>query len=414
MSSDVLPPNRRLLRDFVLLGAGFFVVAAILYAGLVSFAPFPRDGSGLVVGRDFLNLWMYGRATASAHPWAWYNLSAYQHALATLVGPGYPGQNWSYPPNIMLLAAPFGRMAYLPALALWTGAGLFVFLVAARWQAWSSRVLLATLASPAAFFCLISGQSAFFIAAILSAIFCLLGRKPVLAGLLIATLTFKPQIGLLFPLALAASGRWRAFAAAVLGTIAIAAATTMLFGAESWIAFVREGIPTQNLVLVDRAGIAGPFYSSIFMNLHSAGLSYGFAMTVQVIFAFLAAAILFWVFRWHRDANPYFLLALFTACTATALPYLLIYDTLPMALGALLLLESGLLDAAGRLLVRFVYWLPLLQIGLGKLHLPGSALVAPVFMAVLLCTVLRRSGQAGLGEIPGFSIGFRHPSTSEG
>lgn len=396
MSSAVLTANRRLLRDFVLMGGVFFLVAIIVYAWLLpSASPFPRDGSGLVVGRDFLNFWMYGRAAASAQPWTWYDLGAYHQAIAALLGPGYPGQNWSYPPSIMLLAAPFGRMGYLPALALWTAFGLSTFLAAAWRQGWNGRVLLAALASPAAFFCLITGQSAFLTAAILSAIFYLLDRRPFLAGLLIATLTLKPHVGLLFPLALAASGRWRVFGAATLGTIAIALTTAALFGTQSWIAFLREGIPTQNLVLVDEAGLAGPFYPTIFMNLHSTGLSYGAAMAVQIVFALFAVAALCWIFRRHRNADPCLLLLLFVACTATALPYLLIYDTLPMTLGALLLLNRGLLDTAGRVTIRFVYWLPLLQIGFSKLHLPGPALIAPVLVVVLLWMLLRRRDEVG-------------------
>jgi hypothetical protein len=396
MSRAVLAANRSLLRDFVFMGGAFFLVAVVLYAWLLPPAtPFPRDGSGLVIGRDFLNFWMYGRAATAAQPWAWYDLDAYHRALDALLGPGYAGQNWSYPPSIMLLAAPFGGMGYLPALALWTAFGLLAFLAAACRQGWNSRVLLAALASPAAFFCLITGQSAFLTAAILSAVFYLLDRRPFLAGLLIATLTLKPHIGLLFPLALAASGRWRVFGAAALGTIAIALTSAALFGTESWIAFIREGIPTQNLVLVDAAGLAGPFYPTIFMNLHSAGLSYGAAMTVQIGFALFAVAALCWIFRRHRDADPYLLFLLFAACTATALPYLLIYDTLPMTLGALLLLGRGLLDTAGRVAIRFVYWLPLLQIGFGKLHLPGPALIAPVLVVVLLWTLLRRQDEVG-------------------
>lgn len=402
MSSAVLTPDRQLSRDFVRMGVGFSLVAFILYVWLLPPAtPFPRDGSSMVIGRDFLNFWMYGRAAQLPQPWAWYDLDAYHRAITALLGPGYPGQNWSYPPSIMLLAAPFGRMGYLPALALWTALGLLTFLAAARWQAWDRRVLLAALASPAAFFCLITGQSAFLIAAILSAIFYLLDRRPILAGLLIATLTLKPQIGLLFPLVLAVSGRWRVFVAATAGTIAIALTTAALFGIESWIAFLREGIPTQNLVLVDEAGLAGPFFPTIFMNLHSAGLSYGIAMAIQIAFALFAVAALVWMFRRHRDADPYLLFLFFTACTATATPYLLIYDTLPMTLAALLLLDRGKLDAAGRVAVRFVYWLPLLQVGLGKLHLPGPALIAPALVVVLLRMLLRRPQRDGVTEFAG-------------
>ena len=43
----------------------------------------------------------------------------------------------------------------------------------------------------------------------------LIDRRPWLAGVLIGCLAYKPQFGLLIPLVLVASGRWRVFAAAV-------------------------------------------------------------------------------------------------------------------------------------------------------------------------------------------------------
>ncbi len=41
-----------------------------------------------------------------------------------------------------------------------------------------------------------------------------LDKRPVLAGILFGLLAYKPQFGLLIPFVLAASGRWRTFAAA--------------------------------------------------------------------------------------------------------------------------------------------------------------------------------------------------------
>jgi hypothetical protein len=80
-----------------------------------------------------------------------------------------------------------------------------------RRYAGDRRLLTAILLSPAAVFCLISGQSSFVTAAMLLTIFACLDRKPVLAGVLLGLLTLKPHLGLLFPVMLAVSGRWRVF-----------------------------------------------------------------------------------------------------------------------------------------------------------------------------------------------------------
>src|ERR1051325_10049410 len=90
-------PDRDLAKAFAILG-GFFLTATVgVYLWkLDGHPPFPRDGSTLVVGRDFLNLWMYGRAAALPDPGRWYDAALYRDALSALLGPDYPGQNWSY------------------------------------------------------------------------------------------------------------------------------------------------------------------------------------------------------------------------------------------------------------------------------------------------------------------------------
>jgi hypothetical protein len=51
--------NRDAVQAFVVLGALAFAGTALAYLVTISWvAPIPRDSTGLVVGRDFLNFWM--------------------------------------------------------------------------------------------------------------------------------------------------------------------------------------------------------------------------------------------------------------------------------------------------------------------------------------------------------------------
>jgi hypothetical protein len=127
------------------------------------------------------------------------------------------------------------------------------------------------------------------------------------------------------------------------------------------------------------------------MNLRGLNASYALAMAVQLCFSAAAVAAIAWAYRCRRDADPRLLMALFFACSVSAMPYLLSYDTLPMAFAALLLLGAGKLDGTGRRLAQLVYWLPLLQIGLGTWHIPGPALIAPAF--ALYAAMRLRSGR---------------------
>src|SRR5437660_2785436 len=128
-SVDAQRENSKAIRALLILGAFFVLVAAGGYLYTMAWSmPFPRDGTSLVVGRDFLNFWMYGRAAPTADPSRYYDVAEYHRALEALLGADYPGQNWSYPPSIFFIAGPFGQLGYLPALLIWTllgGALLF-------------------------------------------------------------------------------------------------------------------------------------------------------------------------------------------------------------------------------------------------------------------------------------------------
>jgi hypothetical protein len=378
--ADMQRENHETTRALAILAAFFMVVAAggYLYT-MVWSGDFPRDGTSLVVGRDFLNFWMYGRAAPTPDPSRFYDLTEYHRALEALLGANYPGQNWSYPPSIFFIAAPFGLLGYLQALLVWMLASGGLFFVIARRHVADNRLLVALLLSPAAVLCVISGQSSLVTAAMLVKIFAWLDRRPIAAGILIGLLTLKPQLGILFPVMLIASGRWRVFTSATVTTLVLVAATAFVFGPQVWIDFIAKGLPANNLVLADPERIATPYYPTVFMNLRGIDLPYSVAMAVQLCFSAFAIAAVYWTFRFRRDADPLWLMASFFACSVCAVPYLSSYDTLALTFAALLLLGTGTLDANGRRLVQLVYWLPIIQIGLGNWHIPGPALIAPAF-----------------------------------
>jgi hypothetical protein len=382
---DRAKANRDVLTACAALGAFFLALALGVYLYQLDLSgPLPRDGTTLVVGRDFLNFWMYGRAAALPDPSQWYDPQTYARALASIVGPDYPGQNWSYPPSLMLLMAPFGALGYLPALLIWTVLGLAVF-TAVIWRvAGTRRAMIAVLCSPAAVFALISGQISFLATALMFGAFALIDRRPIAAGVLIGCLTLKPHLGILFPVMLIVSRRWRVFVAASVTTIAIAALSIALFGVTPWIDYIGVGLPVQNMVLADAGGIATPFYPTLFMNLRGIDVPYAAAMSLQAAAALASVAALIWAFRNRSDADPRLLTALFFACTATALPYMLAHDTLGLCVVTMALLAHGALDARGRIIARLVFWLPIIQVGLGTLHIPGPALIPPLFAAYLV------------------------------
>jgi len=391
-----LPPRVYGAPRYLEISAAIFclIVATLYVTSLTWGGSLPRDYMSFIVGRDFLNFWMYGRAALESDPGRFYNVDLYNAALRTLAGGNYPGQTWSYPPSIMLVAWPFGLVGYLPALAVWTIGSAAFFLWAAS-RALPDRMLLAILViSPAAILCLISGQFSFLIAGMMIIIFRWLDRRPMLAGFLIGLLIIKPQLGLFFPVILIASGRWRVFAAAALTAIAVTVITAAIFGPQIWFDYVRIGLPNQNLVLIEPFRLGAPLMPTIFMNARWLGANYTTAMALQACFTAVAVVALFWAYRGRKDADPWLLAALFFACSVFGSPYLMSYDLLALTFAAILLRATGRLDAQGQRLAVLVYWLPLIAFVLGQFYLPGASLIAPAFALYLMMRLKNPPGIA--------------------
>lgn len=391
LSAVANPRDREFLRDLLLLGGILFALTAAAYLATSTWTlPFPRDKTGLVVGRDFLNLWMYGRAIADADPARFYDITVYNAELTKLLGAGYPGQNWPNPPTALLPMTPFGVLGFFPALFAWFTISIAALALTVRRTFADVRVLAVLMVSPAALLCLISGQSSFLTtAALIGAVFCW-DRRPVLAGVLIGLLTVKPQLGILIPFALIASRRWSVFIAAAVTALALVALSTALFGPDIWIAYIVKALPLQREVLSDPTGIAMPFHATIFMNLRGL-LGNDVAMVLQSVSSVAAVAIVVWAFWFRRDHDPVVLCALLLACTQAASPYMSTYDLLPLTLTALVLLARGQLDETGRRLAQLVFWMPALQLLFGSIKMPGPGFIAPALAVYLVIRLRERT-----------------------
>jgi len=379
------PANAEFLRALLVLGGALFVLTIATYLATTDWArAFPRDKTTLVLGRDFLNLWMYGRALfEGGEPARFYDVATYNDALAQMLGAGYPGQNWPNPPTALVVMAPFGLLNYFPALMAWALVSFLSFYLAGRRDVVDLRTLAISAMSPAALLCVLSGQSSLLTTAALLAIFAQLDKRPYLAGMLIGLLTVKPQLGILFPFALIASGRWRVFVSAAVTALALLAASVALGGVESWHDYIVKALPLQREVLQDAAGTAMPFHPTIFMNIRGL-VGNHFAEIIQLAFTIAAVIAVSAAFRWRRGGDPRMLQALFLACAVSASPYMGAYDLLPLTFAAVALIAEEKLDAKGRRLAQLVYWTPALQLLFGTVQLPGPGFIAPLFAAYLL------------------------------
>ncbi len=146
--------------------------------------------------------------------------------------------------------------------------------------------------------------------------------------MLIGCLAYKPQFGLLIPLVLAVSGRWRVFAAAAATVALLALAVTFAFGVEVWTAFLASTKFTRTVVL-EQGGTGWYKIQSVFAWVRMWGGGGALAYALQGAVTLLVAAALVWLWR-SRAAFALKAAALVIGCVL-ATPYSLDYDLMLLA-----------------------------------------------------------------------------------
>jgi alpha-1,2-mannosyltransferase len=185
---------------------------------------------------DFSMLWAAGRLAATGDAAAAYDWAAIERLQPFAASV----HAFFYPPIFLILLAPFGLLPFVMAAVTWLGGMLAAYLAAIRAILPERTALIAALAAPPVLFNLGSGQNGLLLAALLGGGLAMLDARPLLAGILLGASAYKPHFGVLLPLFLALTGRWRVFAAAALTVLALALAAASLFGWSAWAAFVHS------------------------------------------------------------------------------------------------------------------------------------------------------------------------------
>ncbi|MGE5269789.1 MAG: glycosyltransferase family 87 protein, partial [Thiohalocapsa sp.] len=182
------------------------------------------------------------------------------------------------------------------------------------------------------------GQSGFLTAGLIGLALVFLERRPVLAGIFIGLLIYKPHFGILFPLALVAGRQWKAFASAAATVLLLAAIATIAFGAHVWSAFFASLHGFDGTLTADPGFEIG--FQSLFGLLRWYGASPLLALSAHMVFAALLTVLvctLWWL------PTPYPLKAAALCIGAVAVtPYVLAYDLCALAMAVAFFVQDGL------------------------------------------------------------------------
>ena len=293
------------------------------------------DVVGYPLGRDFINVWSGPQVAFGDKVSALFNLRGYHEAIGRLFGTPLPFHNWGYPLFTLPAFWPLAQLPYFWALAVWT-VGLFaVFAAIVLGEIEPDRrrqALLLLVFTPACLINLIGGQNGFLSAALFLGGVLNIGRRPILAGILIGLLTFKPHLGIVLPFALIALGAWRVIASAVVTALVLVATSTAIFGVDAWRDYFAVVGPYQTLLLQNFEGFYTNMMVSVLASARKMGVPYALALSIQVVVSLCVITLATWAVR--RIADPCARAYLLVTATLLATPYAFNYDM--TALGAVL------------------------------------------------------------------------------
>jgi hypothetical protein len=299
------------------------VFAALLFFGLRA----PVTGSGFHRFGDFYALWASGFISHEGQPALNYD-SDTLHLRQAVLGMNPRAFNpFPYPPTFLLMLAPFGGLGLGVAFALFMSLTFAFYLWAMTGGNFRSMPrLLGALLAPATTIALVSGQSGFLSGALMIGGLRLAGSRPIVAGVLFGLLAYKPQLGLLLPVALVSAGLWRSIAAAAVTVAMCAIASSWAFGDDIWPLWLHQ--------MVDYSGHFDPvnyLMPTIEANARMVGLPVRLALALQ---AAVTIPVMIVVWRAFRAGVTEQAAALLVVGTFLATPHAFNYD-MPMMTAAI-------------------------------------------------------------------------------
>ena len=363
--------------------ACFLFLAAGTY-GLIE--PLPKPTS-----TDFVSFYAAGKLVDAGTPALAYDKAAHYAAEERATQPGIIYNFFYYPPTFLLLCAALARLPYLVAFVVFEAATLCGYLFVLRRILGESgaAVLLPLLAFPPVLWTIGLGQNGFLTAGLLAGATLLVDRRPGIAGMLFGALCCKPHFALLVPVALAAGGRWRAFAAAFISTAGFCLLSRACFGQGTWHNFLIAAAASAKVYESGRIAFGGfvtPFGATRLLG-GSIALAYG----AQAGATLAAAALVGFV--WRRNLPLPIRAASLVAATLVAVPLALFYDLVLAGVAAAWLLRGEgnyRLPEWGKLALAVLYVLSLDPRGIAaEWHLPVGPLIAVALVALVGTVVCR-------------------------
>lgn len=389
------------IRTYSRMAVGAYVLAFVV---LLAMSPRLVDPTGKPIGYDFITFWSAGLLTLDGNAAGAFDPASIFAMQRVAVPASKMIFLWHYPPTFQVVAAALATMPYLVSYFVFIGASLALYLAVLRRLVPSRDAIIVLLAFPGAYVAFLHGQNSLLSAALIGGALICLDRRPLLAGVLIGLLAYKPQLGLLFPLALIATGRWRTIAAAGLTVVAYAGLSTAWLGTEIWSVFLANTGVVRSVM--ENGNLPWAKMPSAFIFLAMLGVNHSVAYVFQGLVA-VAAALITWLV-WRRCGASPLAGATLVAATLLLSPYTFDYEMAILAIPLALLAQDMVQRGAGtgeRWLLLGLFASPALFSGIATLiHIQVGFLVLVTVFSWSVVRALSAAGALGedqVGWLPG-------------
>ncbi|HVV81094.1 MAG TPA: glycosyltransferase family 87 protein [Pseudolabrys sp.] len=297
------------------------------------------DPGGAAIESDFVNVWAAGHLVLQGNPALAYDWPAHKAVEELAVGHSFTGYfGWHYPPMFLFFAATLALFSYVGAYLAWVLVTFPAYVIVVRQIIGERGGVLLALAFPAILSNFIVGQNGFLSAALIGGALLTIERRPILAGIFVGLLTYKPHLGLLFPIALIAGAHWRVIASATVTTLLIALASWLAFGTETWVAFFQSIPHTSQAFLSDGWANFGKL-QTLFGLMRVLGAPESIAWSLQVTLALAGAMTV--AIIWRSNTSFEIKAAALATGALLATPYLYTYDLVVLAVPLAFLYRLG-------------------------------------------------------------------------
>lgn len=318
------PASDRLEKITLVFAAAVVVAFVVFLIASVALRTWPYDRNGHLLQIDFAVFWTAGNLALHGTPHVAYVPHLIHLAEEHTVGHNFPANlPWGYPPLFLCIAAVLACFPVALSFLLWNCTTLLAFGGTIASITNRPVTFLAAAVAPWSLISLYIGQDGLFSASIVGSVLLLLNRRPVLSGILLGLLTFKPQLGILFPVVLAFGRYWRAMVWACVGTLLWTGLSVVFFGYGSLLDFFHDLFAfTDGLLIKD--GIGWYNFQSLYALARWVGAAGNLCWFLQAVVSVGSVAAL--AVLWRSDVPFSLKAAGVAAAIPVATPYVFVYD----------------------------------------------------------------------------------------